>query len=288
MTIPADRVRPPARIGVALLVLVCSAAESRADVADRWDELLSRYVIGDGVNYAAWRASERDSRELSVIVAELASTDPAGLDPADRHALYINLYNARIVEIVLIENPPESIRDVTWTWFGYGVFYRNDFVFDGKKISLNGLEKRLRKESADPRIHFAVNCASISCPPLAAEAYRGERLDEQLERGTREFLADPANLIFEDRPAGSRKLRLRVSKIFDWYSGDFGDNAGVIRFITRHAPPEIARRLDAAGNRVKLTYLDYDWRLNRAAPQPSAVARIYAGNGQYPQQENER
>jgi hypothetical protein len=250
----------------ALLCLTPTTAPAQQDPLDRWDRLLTRYVVADRVDYANWRANRADYDELRELVAALAATDPATLSAPERYALYINLYNARIVEIVLTEDPPRSIRDVIWTWFGYGVFFKDDLVFDGKKTSLHKLEKRLRRESGDPRIHFAVNCASASCPPLVAWAYRGELLDTQLDRVTREFLARPENLRFEEARGGSGKTRLHVSKIFKWYDGDFESAGGVHEFIRLHAPAETARRLEAERARIKLAYQEYDWSLNSSPP----------------------
>jgi hypothetical protein len=251
----------------ALFCLAPTIAPAQQDPLDRWDRLLTRYVVAGGVDYESWRANEEDYGELREVVVALAATEPKTLSAPERHALYINLYNARIVEIVLTEDPPESIRDVSWAWFGYGVFFKDDLDFAGEKISLHKLEKRLRRESGDPRIHFAVNCASASCPPLAAQAYRGEQLDEQLDRVTREFLARSENLRFEEAKRGSGKLRLHVSKIFKWYEGDFKAAGGALEFIELHAPPATAGRLAAHRDRIKLAYQEYDWSLNSATPQ---------------------
>jgi hypothetical protein len=165
--------------------------------------------------------------------------------------------------LVLQEDPPESIRDLSKAWFGWGVFFKNVIEFDGKPISLNGLEKRLRRESRDPRIHFAVNCASRSCPPLAGEAYRGDRLDDQLDRVTRAYLARPGVVALGESTPGARR-RVEVPKIFDWFGRDFREAGGVVAFIERYGPPDVSEVIAADRKNIKLAYRKYDWRLNSA------------------------
>jgi hypothetical protein len=257
------RSRRPAWIaGTALLVFLAGcAAAADTGTLDTYDTLLARYVTPAGVRYAAWRNASEDVERLDQVVQSFSATDPWEISPADRHALYINLYNSRILLLVLQEDPPESIRDLSKAWFGWGVFFKNVIEFDGKQMSLNGLEKRLRRESRDPRIHFAINCASRSCPPLADEAYRGDRLDDQLDRITRAYLGRPGVLAVEESTSHARR-RIEVSKIFDWFGRDFAEAGGVVAFIERYAPPDVSEVIAAAPDNVKLVYRKYDWRLN--------------------------
>ncbi len=231
------------------------------ETLDRLDGLLGRYVVAEGVRYDTWRVAEDDARALDTIVDALSSTDPATLAEADRFALYINLYNAKTVQLVLDGNPTKSIRQLSRWPLPFQIFFRKQIDFDGETLSLNGLEKRLREESDDPRIHFAVNCASRSCPPLATEAYRGARLDEQLDRQTRAFLAVEGEIAVTESGRSSRVLQL--SKIFDWYADDFAPSGGVLEFLRRYAPEQLGGQLehDAA---IRLTYRKYNWDLNRA------------------------
>jgi hypothetical protein len=249
----------------ALLPLILAGPLLAADPGDELDRLLERYVTDSGVRYGAWRDVAADRQALASVIATLSATDPATLAPADRYALYINLYNAKILELIVEGDPPKSIRDLSNARFGFGIFYRKVLEFDGKSISLNALEKRLRVESGDPRIHFALNCASRSCPALAREAYRGDRLDEQLERQTRLSLSNPLilQLELEDERSGKPRLVLQASKIFDWFGGDFDVAGGVVPFIVGHAPDEIASRIESS-TRTKLEFQKYDWTLNAA------------------------
>jgi hypothetical protein len=255
----------PKRIATFCLALALSWATPPAlasGTLDAYDALLARYVTPEGVRYDAWRSAPGDLERLAQVVADLEATDPDALDPDARAAFYVNLYNASTVHLILTaEEPPESIRDLSGALFGWGIFFKKLVSLDGERISLNALEKRLLRVSGDPRVHFAVNCASRSCPPLAAEAYRGSRLDEQLDRQTRAFLSSGHGLVVGDRRRDGR-LTVRVSKLFDWYSGDFKPAGGTLAFLVDHAPPATSSLLDGGG--VKLTYLDYDWSLNAA------------------------
>jgi len=231
-------------------------------VLDRFDVLLQRYVVAQGVRYDAWRESPEDVRALSRVVAELSASRPGELSPDQRHALYINLYNAKMLDLVLNGDPEiKSVRDLARGITGYGIFFKDVLELDGRSCSLDNLENRLREESGDPRVHFALNCASRSCPPLRREAFRAERLDEQLDEASRAFLALPGELVESDSGSGPE---LRVTKIFKWYAKDFQPAGGVLEFITAYAPDDVAARLKRQASRVRLTYVDYDWSLNRA------------------------
>lgn len=246
------------------LALVVSApllSAQPAEVGADYGRLLGKYVTPDGVRYAAWRASAADTAALTAIVGQLSKLDFKSMAPPERHAAFINLYNAKIVETVLTGNPKESIKDLSNGRLGFEIFYRDMLEVEGTKISLTKLEERLREESKDPRVHFAVNCASRSCPPVAAEPYDGARLDAQLESSANAFLARPGSIVVTERGG---KIVLAVSKIFDWYAKDFDWAGGAEAFIGAHGPAEVKARVAAPGAKVKLDYQDYDWSLNTA------------------------
>jgi len=131
--------------------------------------------------------------------------------------------------------------------------------FDQKTISLNDLEKRLRDESKDPRIHFAVNCASMSCPPIRPEPYVAAKLDAQLDDSARKYLASPGAVELKNEGG---KTRIVTVKIFDWYADDFKVSGGPSAFIQKYGPSAASDAL--AGGKVKLDFADYDWGLNAA------------------------
>ncbi len=234
---------------------------------DTYGALLARYVTVTGVRYEAWRSNMDDVQALSDVVARMNHTDLNRLRPQERYALYINLYNAKILEIVLEGHPARSIKDLSRGLNPFEIFKRKVLDFEGTSISLMSLETRLREESQDPRVHFGVNCASRSCPPIAPQPYRGATLDTQLDRATRAFLASPGAVQI-DRTAslfGGSTVRITVSKIFDWYVDDFAGAGGVPAFLETHAPPEVAAAVRGAGSKVKLRYHRYDWSLNDEA-----------------------
>ena len=223
-------------------------------------------MTAGGVRYEAWRASQEDVRALSDVIRDLSSRNPKSLSSPERTALSIDLYNAKVLEIVLTKAPKSSIKEVTPGITGYGVFLKPAVSLGGKTISLRDLEDRLRTESKDPRIHFAINCASKSCPPIAAEPYRGAALDAQLDRSVRAFLAAPGALVVTGGPkaVGKSEARVECSKIFDWYAKDFASAGGALAFIEKYAPAEVASAIRSSAGSAKLVYQEYDWSLNRA------------------------
>ena len=269
---------PALALGAALLLSACSAGPaSLTSAADApggafdhdhaaLDGLLARHVLPDGVDY---RGLAGESAELDRYLAALHAVGPDDLgawDPDQRHAFWINVYNAHILRLIVdhVDEPPASIRDL-----GGAVVNR---IWDqplipmadlhptgaGRDLSFSEVEHEiLRPRFEDARVHAAINCASTSCPPLLAEAYRAEVLDEQLDRAMAGFVADPTRNRL-DAAAG----RLELSAIFDWFAEDFVRDAGSVReYVARYAPLADADWiLDA-----KVSYLDYDWSLNDAS-----------------------
>lgn len=223
-----------------------------------WTGLLRRYVSGDFVDYAALK---RGRPELDAYLRSLEAVGRSDLEAwprSDQLAFWINAYNAYTVKLVLDHYPLRSIRSIG---FLPGSAFKRKFVpldrVAGGKLSLDDIEHRiLRERFQDPRIHFAIVCASRSCPVLRDEAYRGRDLDAQLDEAARSFLRDPARNRYD--PA-SRTLSL--SSIFKWFRGDFETAAGTLpAFVARYADEPIAEAL-RRGN-VRIEFLDYDWSLN--------------------------
>jgi hypothetical protein len=232
-----------------------------------WTTLLRKHVVlVDGgrasrVDYTAF-AAER--KALTAYLDTLTAVTPAEYDGwarAQKLAFLINAYNAFTVEKVLTRYPGlASIRD-------FGTVFGNPwkdkfFTLLGRAQNLDGIEHgmiRVKGVFDEPRIHFAVNCASIGCPMLREEAYVADRLDAQLEEQTRRFLGDRTR----NRLRGGA---LEVSKIFDWYGDDFKAAAGSVPgYLARYADllgEDPADRTALRSGRVKLDTLDYDWKLN--------------------------
>lgn len=251
-----------ARAASAAIVLVLTASRASADLASAtkaYGKLLSQYVTPRGVKYDVWRTSGSDIKTLSEILMIFRSTDPKTLEPNERKALYINLYNAKILDVILIANPRVSIKELSKGVNPFEIFSRDGLSFDDKLISLNDLERKLREEFDDPRIHFAVNCASKSCPPIRPEAYVAASIDGQLDDATRKYLASPGAV---EVISGGGKTTIVSVKIFDWYAADFKASGGPLAFIQKFGPPAAAEAI--ASGKTKLTFADYDWSLNSA------------------------
>jgi hypothetical protein len=225
-----------------------------ADLA-AWQRVLTEFVRDGGVDYTALSAAPGD---LDVFLASLAAVEPQSLAPADALAFWSNAYNAVVIRHVLDRYPGlESVKAED------GFFDSLTFPVAGAELTLDEIESRGR-ELGDPRIHFAVVCASTSCPDLLDEPYRGEVIDRQLSEQTKRFLADPTKGMRYDRDSAT----LWLSSIFKWYAGDFTGGSTVVAFFARggiadwvrgQVPAEVAVEL-ADSPRVR--YFDYDWSLN--------------------------
>lgn len=216
-----------------------------------FDVLLQKYVVIDKVRYAAWHANKEDLNALTSYVDALEAARPSTMERDPALAFWINLYNSATLELVLGHYPLASIKEIDSPW------KQKVVTVEGKPLSLDDIENQvIRPTFKDARIHFALNCASIGCPPMAAHAYSGARLVEQLDANCRAALKDPRWLALEGR-------KLRLTKIFDWYGDDFKNWAGGVRvFAAKYAPAELATAIQDPKTSIDIG--DYDWKLNRA------------------------
>lgn len=212
--------------------------------------LLAKHVRDGVVDYAGFKA---DEARLDQYLSTLEKVDPESLDRNEQFAFYINAYNAWTIKLILTGYPGlKSIKDLG------SIFqspWKKELVrLNGKTLTLDDIEhKILRPTFKDPRVHFAINCAAKSCPPLVSEPFRGGTLDSQLDKATRAFV----NASLSYRLEGDT---LWVSSIFKWFAGDFNDDpAG---FYRTYAKAELKKQLDEKGDRIKVKFLDYDWSLN--------------------------
>jgi len=224
-----------------------------------WSGLLQRYVRDGVVDYASWKRGGQ--RDLDAYLVSLQSVCRKHYDTwsrAQKLAFWFNAYNAYTVRLVLDHYPLKSIREIGL--LPYAAF-RKKFIpmekLRGDTIALEDIEhKILRKDFREPRIHFAIVCASKSCPALRSEAYRAAILESQLDDAARGFVRDATKNRF-DAAAGT----LWLSSIFDWFDEDFERAAGsVAAFVARYADKPTASAIRAGGVRVQ--FLDYDWSLN--------------------------
>jgi len=221
-----------------------------------FDKLLSETVENGRVDYATLK---RLKARLDVYLATLADAKPERMTRDGALAFWINAYNAFTLKLIVKHYPGvKSITDIPDAW------KKKDWRVAGKKRSLDEIEHRIiRKEFAEPRIHFALVCASISCPGLSRKAYTAENLKAQLDRETRRFLADTskgAKVVIER----GRPPVLELSLVFKWFKDDFRKSAGsVLEFVLPYLPAKARESLRARKNEVRIIFLDYDWRLNR-------------------------
>jgi hypothetical protein len=234
---------------VLMLGMVFPARSGKTFDKGLYGELLSTYAKVEGVDYKGLKDEEE---RLDRYLKMLAETDPDALPRNEQFALYINAYNAYTLKLILKNYPVDSIKDIGG-WFS-GPWKIRFCKIGGKTLTLDEIEHDiLRPRFKDPRVHFAINCASKSCPPLIPKPYEGSTLDQQLDGSTRGFLNNPQR----NRLEGDT---LYVSKIFKWFADDFkGD---VVGFFLKHAEGDMKARLSSPRDRIKIEYLDYDWGLN--------------------------
>jgi hypothetical protein len=197
-----------------------------------------------------------DRRRLEAYLDELESVAVSGLNRDEQEAYWINLYNALTVKVILDHYPVSSITkiDLSSGLFSRGPWDAKLVEIEGESVSLNDVEHRiLRPIWKDPRIHYAVNCASLGCPNLQSRVYTSSNLEELLEKGAREYVNHPRGASFEGR-------RLVLSSIYDWFQEDFGGTEdGVLRHLRRYADPELNGKLANYSGRISY---EYDWSLN--------------------------
>ncbi len=242
-----------------MLMATSAIASENPFSHDAWGEVLRTYVDDQGyVDYHGLAANRTGlDQYLQKLRADGPRTSPDRFPTSDdRLAYYINAYNALVFEGVLDWGP-----DIDSVWrgliSGWKFFSLRDVFVDGAKTSLKSLEDDIiRARFRDPRIHAAINCASISCPRLRREPYHRDRLQAQLDAAMAEFVNSPTHV----QVAGNRLL---VSKIFDWFESDFAEFSGgygpggkLVDYINRY-------RHEALSSDLKLEYLDYDKRINR-------------------------
>ncbi len=228
-----------------------------------FDALVRAFVRDGDVDY---RCLQTHEAALDAYLATLGRTDPDALSRDAALAFWINAYNSFTIKLILSRYPRiGSIKDIPGRWD------RRDWVVGGQRRSLNDIEhKILRKEFVEPRIHFAIVCASASCPTLAPEAYVAGRLDEQLTRAAFDFLSDHgrgSRLDVERSGEDRARVRLYLSSIFKWFREDFEGRAGsLIDFVAPYLSQQDRAVLQRHRDDVSIRFLPYDWSLNDSRP----------------------
>jgi hypothetical protein len=245
----------PARGPIADQVRTAIEVGSETFDHSTWDELLREGTVDGLVDYEYFR-SERG--RLDAYLRSFADADLASLERDALMALLINAYNAYTIESILDHWGVSSIREID------GVWTERTHEVGGHEVTLDNLEHNLlRPFFQDPRIHFAVNCASQSCAPLPPWAFTGPELERQLEEWTAAFLNDPKFTRLEDDT-------LYLSKLLDWYGDDFTNPEfepradSLVEFVARYAEGELGEALAERRGQLQIRFLDYDWALNAA------------------------
>ena len=222
--------------------------------------LLERHVKPDsaGYNRVDYRALAAEHDALDAYLDTLLAASPATLSVDEAHAYWINLYNAKTLDVVLDHYPVESIRRIKLEGGGFlaslkpGPWSVPVVTVDGVELSLDDIEHRIiRPIFEDPMSHYGVNCASVSCPNLMATAYTGANVDALLAESGRQYVNHP-------RGVEVRRGRIVASKIYSWYADDFGGEDALKAHWTALAEPEKAAAIEAA----EIGRYRYDWDLN--------------------------
>jgi Protein of unknown function, DUF547 len=224
-----------------------------------FDAILKQYVSIDAAGYSSVNYDALVGARAAVedYVASLITTDPRQLSRSDAHAFWINLYNAKTLAIMLENWPVKSIRDINLGgggFFGKGPWSKKLMTIAGVELSLDDVEHRIiRPVFNTPLSHYALNCASYSCPNLMPRAYTAKNLQAQMRESAMLYINHPRGLSIKDG-------EITASKIFYWYAGDFGGKAKLKEHWMGFAKPELAAQIEAAD----IGGYDYDWNANVA------------------------
>ncbi|MGH7628093.1 MAG: DUF547 domain-containing protein [Gemmatimonadales bacterium] len=250
-------------IAAAAVLMAGAPADADAQTFDHgaFGRLLVAHVTDGMVDYDAFKASP----EFSAYLQSLAQFDPRALPRDEQLAFWINAYNAYTIQLINQHDERESIRNINKGLFGikgYGPWKEKLAVVGGTPLGLDHIEQKIiRPEFREPRIHFALVCAAMGCPPLRNEVYTGARLDQQLDDQARVFLLRSPEKNRVD-PAGRAVYVSQVFKFRD-YEKDFGGSReAVAKYIAGYHPPGPERELLESGKWNQWEHTEYDWTLN--------------------------
>ena len=229
-----------------------------------WNQFLQNHLKTShhsGIyQFAYGKISSSQQKFLQLYLKKMQAISISQFSRKEQMAYWINLYNARTVKLILEHYPVESITKIKLSFFRFGPWDEKILNVEGTDLSLNDIEHRiLRPIWKDARIHYVVNCASIGCPNLQKQALDSKNLEKMLNKGARDY-------INHDRGVKVVDGRLQLSKIYDWYSEDFGKSeAEIVHHLLQYASPEKAKLIKTYQN-SSIRY-EYDWSLNDASTQ---------------------
>ena len=242
------------------------------------DALLQKYVDQNGnVDYATWQTNQQDRATLMGYLRGMNSLDPSlnASQPAQM-AFWINAYNALTIEGILQLYPTKSIKDHAPDASGYNIWDDFKLPVGGAEYSLNDIEHQILRKMGDPRIHFAIVCASKSCPQLSQRAYFPNSLDQQLAYSSALFFHTPGKFSYD-----VQRGQIGLSPIIQWFGEDFGrSDQERLQYLSQFMPADAARL--ATSGSATISYLEYDWGLNVATIRnlaPSQNVQAFRAQG---------
>lgn len=228
------------------LIILLLGCKLEGQLHNNWSTLLKQHVSSTGlVDYKGFKANEN---VLDQYLNTLSETDWISLNTSDQKAFWINAYNAFTIKAILNHYPVASIMDIK---VDDNTIWDVPFItINNKPYTLNDIEHRvLLEDHFDPRIHFVINCAAASCPPLANKAYNGRNLDNQMETVTRSFIQNETfNQI--------KQNKVQLSKIFDWYKDDFTKSGNLLSYINQYSKKSVS-------SDAMIIFNEYDWSINK-------------------------
>ncbi|WP_245617607.1 DUF547 domain-containing protein [Siansivirga zeaxanthinifaciens] len=209
-----------------------------------WDDLLQKHVSEDGiVNYKSFKTEHKKLLDyIHDLNLSYNNDHLKSLNKEEKLSYWINAYNALTIDLILQNYPLNSIKDINNPW------EQRLWKFGEKWFNLNDIEHEILRKMNEPRIHFAIVCASVSCPKLQNEAFEASKLETQLTEATKAFLTDSSRNNIQEN-------NVQISKIFQWFSKDFKQDGSIIDFLNKYSDIKIA-------SKAKINYKDYNWNLN--------------------------
>jgi len=225
---------------ILLFALTSTFVNAQSFDHSKWESLLQSHVSNQGI--VDYKSIKNNVAKLDAYLNQLAKTSSTeSWSKDEKLAYWINAYNAFTVKLIVDNYPLKSIKDIGKPWDKKFISIGDDL------ISLNHIEHEILRKMSEPRIHFAIVCASYSCPNLLNKAFKAECLDKQLTDATKAFLASDKNNISSNK--------IEISKIFSWFADDFKQNGTLIDFLNTYSEIQISKK-------AKKKFMDYDWNLN--------------------------